>query len=53
MLQFTPLKNVEKCVVNFELESRKVKAKLDNLNISSKIEGMYDLVALFGMCKTY
>jgi len=53
MLSFTPLKNVEKVTVEFEIEGRKVKAKLESPLMASKIDGMNDLVRLFGMCKTF
>jgi len=37
MLSFSPLKHVEKLMVEFEIDGRKAKAKLEMLDLNSKI----------------
>jgi hypothetical protein len=53
MLSNEAIKNFETVTMEFDLSSKKVKQKLEGFDMSIKVEGMKDMLALYHKCKNY
>jgi predicted nucleic-acid-binding protein len=47
MLSNDVIKNFEQVTLEFDIESKKIRQKLENFEMNTKVEGMQELIALF------